>query len=123
MNIFFLSLIPEEIAELSCDQHVIKIQLEIAQMLYTAWYYAGQEQYVREYAPYTKSGSQRGYKPAHKMNLKSSKYKNSTHGIHVHEAGDLTHNCMGACSHFNPYNKKHGGPKSSERHVGDIGKP
>lgn len=56
-----------------------------------------------------------------KVNLKSSKYKNSTHGIHVHEAGDLTHNCMGACSHFNPYNKKHGGPKSSERHVGDIG--
>ena len=34
-----------------------------------------------------------------KVNLKSSKYKNSTHGIHVHEAGDLTHNCMGACSH------------------------
>jgi hypothetical protein len=66
MNIFFLSLIPEEIAELSCDQHVIKIQLEIAQMLYTAWYYANQEQYVRDHAPYTKNGSQRGYKPAHK---------------------------------------------------------
>tara|TARA_A100001234_G_scaffold221098_1_gene235848 strand:+ start:920 stop:1459 length:540 start_codon:yes stop_codon:yes gene_type:complete len=66
MNIFFLSLVPQEIAELSCDQHVIKIQLEIAQMLYTAWYYANQEQYVREHAPYTKNGSQRGYKPAHK---------------------------------------------------------
>lgn len=66
MNIFFLSLIPSEIAELSCDQHVIKIQLEIAQMLYTAWFYANQEQYVRDYAPYTKNGSQRGYKPAHK---------------------------------------------------------
>jgi hypothetical protein len=31
MNIFFLSLIPKEIAEMSCDQHVVKIQLEITQ--------------------------------------------------------------------------------------------
>jgi hypothetical protein len=66
MNIFFLSLIPREIAELSCDQHVIKIQLEICQMLYTAWFYADQEEFVRENAPYTKNGSQRGYKAAHK---------------------------------------------------------
>jgi len=66
MNIFFLSMIPHEIATLSCDQHVIKIQLEICQMLYTAWFYAEQEEYVREHAPYTKNGSQRGYKAAHK---------------------------------------------------------
>ena len=44
MNIFFLSLIPVEIAEMSCDQHVVKIQLEICQMLYTAWYYAEEEE-------------------------------------------------------------------------------
>lgn len=66
MNIFFLSLIPSEIAELSCDQHVIKIQLEITQMLYTAWFYANQEEYICQNAPYIKNHSRRGYKPAHK---------------------------------------------------------
>jgi len=60
MNIFFLSLIPAEIAEMSCDQHVIKIQLEICQMLYTAWYFSSEENYVQENAPYTKDGKRRG---------------------------------------------------------------
>ena len=66
MNIFFLSLIPAEIAEMSCDQHVVKIQLEICQMLYTAWYYFNQEEYIHENAPFTKDGKRRGYRPAHK---------------------------------------------------------
>jgi Cu-Zn family superoxide dismutase len=47
--------------------------------------------------------------------------KNSTHGIHIHEAGDLSDSCMGACAHFNPYNKQHGDITSKERHVGDLG--
>ena len=50
MNIFFLSLIPNEIAEMSCDQHVVKIQLEICQMLYTAWFFSDQQEYVQEHA-------------------------------------------------------------------------
>ena len=65
MNIFFLSLDPKEIAELSCDQHVIKIQLEICQ-LYTAWFYSGEEDTVQAKAPFTKTKTRRGYKPAHK---------------------------------------------------------
>ena len=64
---------------------------------------------------------EKGTKVVIKGELKSTKYKNTSHGIHIHEAGDLSDNCMGACGHFNPYGKKHGGPTSKERHVGDLG--
>ena len=64
---------------------------------------------------------EKGNKVLIKGSLTSKKYKNSRHGFHIHEAGDLTDGCMGACSHFNPYNKQHGGPSSKERHVGDLG--
>ena len=54
------------------------------------------------------------------INLSGLK-KNSLHGFHVHEAGDLTHGCESMCAHFNPYKCNHGCPGSRERHVGDLG--
>jgi len=66
MNIFFLASSPTEIADMSCDQHVVKIILEICQMLYTAWFFSGESHIVVDSAPFNKSGTARGYRPAHK---------------------------------------------------------
>ena len=46
---------------------------------------------------------------------------NGVHAIHIHEYGDLTEGCTSCCAHYNPFNMNHGGPKSADRHVGDLG--
>ncbi|XP_041842511.1 copper chaperone for superoxide dismutase-like isoform X1 [Melanotaenia boesemani] len=43
------------------------------------------------------------------------------HGLHVHTLGDLTQDCLSCGEHYNPFERQHGGPGDSERHVGDLG--
>jgi len=78
MNIFFLSWDTNKCAELYCDQHVIKILLEIVQMLYTAWHVCGDPDMLLQ-APPRKDGTS-GYKPVSNRNhamvmwVRSSEY-------------------------------------------------
>lgn len=45
----------------------------------------------------------------------------STHGFHIHEAGDCSSgDGMSAKGHFNPQGKPHGNPASGEHHAGDL---
>uniref|UniRef100_A0A6P7HCF4 Superoxide dismutase [Cu-Zn] n=1 Tax=Diabrotica virgifera virgifera TaxID=50390 RepID=A0A6P7HCF4_DIAVI len=43
------------------------------------------------------------------------------HGFHIHQEGNIQPSCLAAGGHFNPFNKQHGGPDDSDRHVGDLG--
>lgn len=56
-----------------------------------------------------------------KMTGKVTGLKPGKHGFHIHQYGDLSEGCKSAGGHFNPFNRSHGGPAMSERHVGDLG--
>ncbi|HYC45186.1 MAG TPA: superoxide dismutase family protein [Burkholderiales bacterium] len=43
------------------------------------------------------------------------------HGLHIHEVGDCSSgDGMSAKGHFNPHNKPHAHPNTTERHAGDL---
>jgi Cu-Zn family superoxide dismutase len=51
------------------------------------------------------------------QNLKPGK-----HGFHIHEKGDCSAaDAASAGAHFNPTQKHHGGPMTSDHHSGDLG--
>ncbi|XP_030075012.1 copper chaperone for superoxide dismutase isoform X2 [Microcaecilia unicolor] len=43
------------------------------------------------------------------------------HGLHVHEFGDLTEDCVRCGMHFDTEGSLHGGPEDAVRHAGDLG--
>lgn len=51
MNIFFLDSDPEKSAEYHCDKHVVKMLLEIVQLLFTAHHVLGTPKELLEYKP------------------------------------------------------------------------
>ena len=70
MNLFLLSTDHKENARWHCDKHVVKMVLELVQMLYTCWQINSTDNLPR-CAPLCKSSGQRGYKkisnPKHPM--------------------------------------------------------
>ena len=60
MNIFYLHNDPEICAAYHCDKHVVKMILELVQMLYTAWQ-INNDSDVPESAPLCKSTGKHGY--------------------------------------------------------------
>lgn len=65
MNLFLLSWDPMECAQWHCDKHVVKMILELVQMLYTGWQINNDTTNLPESAPLCKSTGQHGYKKAH----------------------------------------------------------
>ena len=112
MNLFLLSWNVNKCAEYHCDKHVVKMVLELTQMLYTSWYMnsGGGGGHVPKSAPVCKSTGEAGYRklsnPNHPMAkwVRASRwnyvftvrlacalcleyahrYENRTHGCAVH---------------------------------------
>jgi Cu-Zn family superoxide dismutase len=71
---------------------------------------------VTGYVLFTKVGDQ-VYAAGSIQNLTPGK-----HGLHIHENGDCSApDAASAGAHFNPTHQHHGGPKTAQRHAGDLG--
>ncbi|XP_041067316.1 superoxide dismutase [Cu-Zn]-like isoform X1 [Carcharodon carcharias] len=47
--------------------------------------------------------------------------KPGKHGLYVCAFGNVTNGYTSSGAHYNPCDKKHGGPEDTDRHVGDLG--
>ncbi|KAG1203716.1 hypothetical protein G6F35_012051 [Rhizopus arrhizus] len=65
--------------------------------------------------------SQDNYDSPTKIHINITGLAPGSHGIHIHQFGDLSQGCMSTGAHYNPFNKTHGGPDAKVRHVGDFG--
>ena len=64
---------------------------------------------------------QRGRQTQVFCNINNPELSVGSHGLHVHEYGDLTSGCTSTCKHYNPTNTSHGGRVGCSRHRGDMG--
>ncbi len=120
MNLFLLSLNPDQCAQWHCDKHVVKMILEIVQMLYTTWHV---NDILPDTAPPCKSTGNPGYKKAH-VNHPMTKWMRESRGNYefaVRLAAALAlefehryghyHGCtkhvIWLAAHYPPFVKKH----------------
>ena len=79
MNLFLLSLSASECSRWHCDKHVVKMILEIVQMLYTTWHVNNPDDQRLFGAPVCKSTGKPGYKRAH-INHPMTKWMRTSRG-------------------------------------------
>lgn len=79
MNLFLLSLSASECARWHCDKHVVKMILEIVQMLYTTWHVNNPDDQRLFRAPICKSTGDPGYRRAH-VNHPMTKWMRTSRG-------------------------------------------
>ncbi len=57
-----------------------------------------------------------------RVNGEFSGLSEGIHGFHIHQYGDCrADDGSSAGGHYNPYNKNHGAPMDTDRHMGDMG--
>lgn len=47
--------------------------------------------------------------------------KPGKHGFHIHKSGNILEGSKTLCSHYNPFDRDHGGRNDPDAHLGDLG--